>query len=99
MTAIEQSKAVSAAWDQLPNALKKDVLVKIWRDGKYILMWHALPPLPEIPRETLRAINFLHRELNPEDAEKISRSEIIEMAVNKLLIEYEAGQFTWPKEK
>lgn len=97
-TPIQQAKAVSEAWDRLPNASKKDVLVRIWRDGQYILDWHALPPLPDIPRETLRAINFLYRELNPEEVEKISRSQVIELAVDKLLKEYQAGQFTWSKE-
>lgn len=97
-TPIQQAKAVSEAWDRLPNASKKDVLVRVWRDGQYILDWHALPPLPDIPRETLRAINFLYRELNPEEVEKISRSQVIELAVDKLLKEYQAGQFTWSKE-
>ncbi|MDO8526530.1 MAG: APC family permease [Deltaproteobacteria bacterium] len=99
MAPMQQAKALSEAWDKLPNPNKKDVLVKIWRDGQYILLWRALPPLPEIPRETLRAINYLYRELNPEGTETISRAEIIEMSVERFLKEYQAGQFTWSKEK
>ena len=96
MTPLQQAKAVSEAWDKLPTAgNKKDVVVKVWRDGQYILLWHALPPLPDIPRETLRAINYLYRELNPEGEEKIDRPEIIELAVKRLLQEYESGQFVW----
>lgn len=92
-TALQQAKALSEAWDRLPNAAKKDVLVRIWRDGKYILDWNALPPLPDISRDTLRGINYLYRELNPEEGEeKISRSQIIEMAVDKMVGEYKSGK-------
>lgn len=98
-TPLQQARTLSEAWDKLPNATKRDILIKIWRDGVYILQWQALPPLPDIPRETLRAINFLHRELNPEGEEKISRAQIIELAVGKLLTEYETGQFTWPTDE
>ncbi len=99
MTPLQQAKSVSEAWDKLPNTSKKDVVVKIWRDGKIILLWHALPPLPDIPRETLRDINYLYRELNPEGDENIARPEIIELAVKRLLQDYQSGQFTWRKEK
>lgn len=97
MTPTQQAKAVSEAWDKLPSATKKDVLVKIWRDGQYILLWHALPPLPDIPRETMRNINYLYRELNPEGSEVISRSQIIEIAVDKFMKEYQSGNFTLKK--
>ncbi|OGQ04868.1 MAG: hypothetical protein A2W61_00390 [Deltaproteobacteria bacterium RIFCSPLOWO2_01_44_7] len=92
LTPTQQTRAVSEAWDKLPNPNKKDVLIKIWRDGQYILLWHALPPLPDIPRETLRTINYLYRELNPDGVEKVSRAQIIEMAVEKLLKEHQSGQ-------
>lgn len=98
LSPLQQAKALSEAWDKLPNASKKDVLVRIWRDGKYILDWNALPPLPDISRETLRGINYLYRELNPEEgAEQVSRSQIIEMAMERLVKEYQSGQFTWTK--
>ncbi|MDO8493942.1 MAG: APC family permease, partial [Deltaproteobacteria bacterium] len=99
LTPMQQARIFSEAWDKLPNPSKKDVLIKIWRDGQYVLAWHALPPLPDIPRETLRTINYLYRELNPEGDEKLSRPAIIEMAVERLLNEYQSGQFTWEKEK
>jgi len=99
LTPLQQAKSLSAAWDKLPNTSKKDVLVRVWRDGKYILDWHALPPLPDIPRETLRGINYLYRELNPEGGEQISRSQLLEMAVERLVKEYKSGQFTWKEKK
>ncbi|MBI4223317.1 MAG: hypothetical protein HY609_00150 [Deltaproteobacteria bacterium] len=71
-------------------------MIRIWRDGEYILDWNALPPLPDVSRETLRGINYLYRELNPEEGgEQISRSRVIEMAVERLVGEYKAGQFVW----
>lgn len=100
MKPIQQAKALSEGWDKLPNALKKDILIKIWRDGKYILKWNALPPLPDIQRETLRGINFLYRELNSDEGdEKISRSRIIDLAVQRLLHEYQSGQFVWKEDQ
>lgn len=100
MSPIQQAKSLSEAWDKLPNALKKDILIKIWRDGQFILKWNALPPLPDIQRETLRGINFLYRELNSDEkGEKISRPRIIDLAVQRLLHEYQSGQFVWKEEE
>lgn len=99
-TPHQQAKALSEAWDKLPNPSKKDILVRIWRDGKYILDWQALPPLPDIPRETLRSINYLYRELNSEEGKpETTRSQIIELAVERLLDEYKAGQLILEKKK
>ena len=95
LSPLQQAKGLSEAWDKIPNAGKKDILIRIWRDGKTILDWNALPPLPDIPRETLRGINYLYRELNPEGTEQIARSRIIEIAIDRLVQEYKAGQFTW----
>ena len=97
LTPVQQAKLISEAWDKLPNTNKKDVLVKIWRDGQYILLWHALPPLPDILRETIRNINYLYTETNPEGSENMSRSQIIEIAVDKLIKEYQSGNFTLKK--
>lgn len=100
MKPIQQAKAVSEAWDKIPNASKKDILIKIWCDGNFVLKWNALPPLPDIQRETLRGINFLYRELNPDEGEeKISRSHIIDLAVQRFLHEYQSGQFVWKDEE
>lgn len=99
-TPLQQAKALSDAWDTLPNPLKKDVMIRVWRDGKYILDWNALPPLPDISRETLRGINYLYRELNPEEGgEEISRSRVIEMAVEHMVEEYKTGQFVRPTDQ